>query len=58
LVEPEKCHFYITEVDFLGHTITPGEIYIQREKLSAMADWKTPTNIKDIQKFLGFANYY
>jgi transposase InsO family protein len=58
LVEPEKCHFHVTEVDFLGHTITPGEIRMQRDKISAVADWETPTSVKDTQKFLGFANYY
>ena len=26
LVEPEKCYFYVTEVDFLGYTITLNEI--------------------------------
>jgi hypothetical protein len=29
LVEPEKCYFYVTEVDFLGYTITLGEICMQ-----------------------------
>jgi transposase InsO family protein len=58
LIEPEKCHFHVTEVDFLGHTITPGEIRMQRDKISAVADWETPNSVKDTQKFLGFANYY
>ncbi|GKU15433.1 unnamed protein product, partial [Fusarium langsethiae] len=35
LVEPEKSHFHVTEVDFLGHTISPGEIRMDRKKIAA-----------------------
>ncbi|KAL9570381.1 hypothetical protein ACKAV7_005460 [Fusarium commune] len=58
LVEPEKSHFHVKEVDFLGHTITPGEIRMERKKISAVADWPLPTTVKEVQSFLGFANYY
>jgi transposase InsO family protein len=58
LVEPEKCHFHVTEVDFLGHTITPGKIRMDRKKISAVKDWPLPTSVKEVQSFLGFANYY
>ncbi|KAG6999750.1 Transposon Tf2-6 polyprotein [Fusarium oxysporum f. sp. conglutinans] len=55
LVEPEKSHFHVKEVDFLGHTITPGEIRMERKKISAVADWPKPTTVKEVQSFLGFA---
>jgi hypothetical protein len=58
LVEPEKSHFHVKEVDFLGHTITPGEIRMDRKKIAAVADWPLPTTVKEVQSFLGFANYY
>ncbi|KAF4455366.1 pol polyprotein [Fusarium austroafricanum] len=58
LVEPEKSYFHVQEVDFLGCTITPGEIKMQRKKISAVADWPTPKTVKEVQSFLGFANYY
>jgi hypothetical protein len=57
-VEPEKSHFHVKEVDFLGHTISPGEIRIDRKKISAVRDWPIPTTVKEVQSFLGFANYY
>jgi len=38
LVKPEKCHFYVTEVDFLRYIITPGEIRIQKDKISSIAN--------------------
>lgn len=58
LVEPEKSFFHVRKVDFLGHTITPGEIRMEQKKISAVAEWKVPNNIKETQAFLGFANYY
>ncbi|OBS15594.1 hypothetical protein FPOA_20713 [Fusarium poae] len=58
LVEPEKSHFHVTEVDFLGHTISPGEIRMDRKKIAAVRDWPIPTTVKEVQSFLGFANYY
>ena len=28
------------------------------EKVKDMLDWPTPKGVKDVQKFLGLANYY
>ncbi|RFN44864.1 pol polyprotein [Fusarium flagelliforme] len=58
LVEPEKSYFYVKKVDFLGHTILLGEIRMDRKKISAVRDWPIPTTVKEVQSFLGFANYY
>ena len=58
LVEPDKSHFHTKEVDFLGYTIRPGEIRMQRKKIEAVLDWKTPTNVTEVCGFLGFANFY
>ncbi|KAM4064451.1 reverse transcriptase (RNA-dependent DNA polymerase) [Hirsutella rhossiliensis] len=58
LVEPEKSKFHTQEVDFLGHTISPGEIRMQQDKINSVKEWPTPKNVKDVQSFLGFANYY
>lgn len=58
LVEPAKSKFHAQEVTFLGHEISPGEIRMDRRKLSAIRNWKEPKNVKEVQSFLGFANYY
>ena len=31
---------------------------MQREKVERVLNWPAPRNIKEVQKFLGFANYY
>ena len=46
------------EVGFLGVVIGPEGIRIEEEKVKGVLDWLTPTCIKDIQEFLGLANYY
>ncbi|KAK6220785.1 reverse transcriptase domain protein [Colletotrichum tabaci] len=58
LVEAEKCEFHSKKVDFLGYTITPGQIEMEAKKVQAVRDWPTPQNVKDVQSFLGFVNFY
>ena len=43
---------------FLGVVIGPEEIKMEEEKMKGVLDWLTPKCVKDIQKFLGLANYY
>lgn len=54
----KKCKFGVTEVDFLGLILKPGETAIDPTKLSRIAEWPIPTKVKDVRSFLGFANYY
>jgi len=46
------------EVGFLGVIIGPKGIKMEEEKVKDVLDWPTPQGVKDIQKFLGLANYY
>jgi hypothetical protein len=58
LVEPEKSNFHASEVEFLGHIISHNEIRMDPKKIAAVSEWPKPTNVKEVQSFLGFANYY
>ncbi|KAJ3459939.1 hypothetical protein MRS44_016012 [Fusarium solani] len=58
LVEPEKSTFHTHEVEFLGHIISPNEIRMDPKKIAAVRDWPQPENLKEVQSFIGFANYY
>jgi hypothetical protein len=53
-----KCFFNRTSVKYLGIIISEGELHIDPVKLKAVKDWPRPKTIKDIQKFLGFCNFY
>ena len=57
-VKPEKCKWKVREVGFLGVVIGKDGIKMEEEKIKAVLDWPTPKSVKDIQKFLGLANYY
>lgn len=54
----EKCQFLRSEITYLGHVIGPTGIGMDPEKTRAVRDWPPPTNVKELQTFLGFANYY
>ena len=53
-----KCQFAVPEVEYLGMIIRPNEIAMDPIKLDGIAAWPTPTKLKEVQSFLGFANYY
>ena len=57
-VKPEKCKWEVREVEFLGVVIGLEGIKIEEEKIKGVVDWLTLKGVKDIQKFLGLANYY
>jgi len=38
--------------------IGPEGIKIKEEKIKEVLDWPIPKRVKNIQKFLGLANYY
>ena len=38
--------------------IGPEGIKMEEEKVKGVLEWPTPNCVKDVQKFLGFANYY
>ena len=53
-----KCRFFQTEVTFLGHQVSEKGIGMMGDKLQAILDWPTLTTVKEVQQFLGLANYY
>ena len=57
-VKPEKCKWKVREVGFLGIVIGPDGIKIEEEKVKEVVEWLIPKCVKEVQKFLGLANYY
>jgi len=57
-VKPEKCKWKVSEVEFLGVVIGQEGIKMEKEKIKGVLEWLTPKCVKDVQKFLGLANYY
>jgi len=48
----------VREVEFLGVVIDLKRVEMQKEKVEGVLNWPTPRNVKEVQKFLGLANYY
>jgi hypothetical protein len=56
--KPEKCDFHTTSVEYLGVIITPDGVKMDPSKVKTIIDWPTPKSVKQLQSFLGFANFY
>ena len=57
-VKAEKCAFHETSIPFLGYIINTKGVTMDPVKVKAVADWPQPTTSKQLQSFLGFANFY
>jgi len=55
---PKKCSFNQTSVEYLGLIISEGELCMDPVKLMAVSNWPTPKTINEVQKWLGFCNFY
>ncbi|KAJ1597450.1 hypothetical protein NDA14_000114 [Ustilago hordei] len=53
-----KCEFHTKTVEFLGYIIKPTGIEMDPEKVHTVKEWPMLESIHDIQRFLGFANFY
>ena len=53
-----KCDFYQTEVEYLGFDVGTYGVKPSLSKVKAVAEWPTPTSVKDIRSFLGLASFH
>lgn len=54
-----KCEFETKKTKYLGYIVEVGVgIQMDPEKVEAISNWKSPTNVRAVRSFLGFANYY
>jgi hypothetical protein len=54
----DMCFWSTTQVDFLGYVISRNGIEIAQDKVQCIRDWECPRSLRDIQSFIGFANFY
>ena len=54
----EKCEFHSESVKYLGYILSPSSLTMSDNKIKIIQDWLEPKKVKDIQSFLGFANFY
>jgi hypothetical protein len=57
-LQPEKCKFEKTKIEYLGVIISHNKVEMDPVKIAGVVDWPTPSNKKEVQSFVGFVNFY
>lgn len=58
IINPKKCHFGATTIDFLGHRVDSTGIVPLPQKVEAISNFPAPTSVKSLQEFVGMVNFY
>ena len=53
-----KCEFWLSRVGFLEHVVSADGIYVDPQKVEAVANWEQPTTVTEVRSFLGLVGYY
>ena len=57
-IDIEKCEFHTQETRYLGLIIGIDGVKMDPKKIETVKEWPQPRNLRDVQAFLGFANFY
>src|SRR6266478_5278362 len=55
---PKKCTFHTNTVEYLGFILSPEGLRMDPAKVLTIQAWLVPCNVREVQSFLGFANFY
>jgi hypothetical protein len=53
-----KCEFWIKEVPFLGHVVSPEGIVVDPGKVKGVLEWKPSMTVSEVRSFFWLAGYY
>ena len=57
-IKPNKCFLMQQSVHYLGHVVSAKGVETDPKKVSCVREWPIPTDVKELQQFLGLASYY
>ena len=57
-LNPKKCVFMVRQGRILGHIVSMNGISIALDKINIIVDLPRPTNVKEVQAFMGHCGYY
>ena len=57
-VNLHKCHFAVSTVEFLGHTVSADGVRPNTIKTQAIENLAIPENVGDIRRFLGLTGWF
>jgi hypothetical protein len=58
VINPKKCKFGMTTVEYLGHTLDSTGLHFSSEKLETVEKFRLPDTLKELRSFLGIASYF
>ena len=58
VINPSKCEFGGTKLQFLGHQVDKEGIKPLEEKVTAIQNFPHPNTRKQLREFLGLVNFY
>ena len=58
VINPSKCEFGVTKLQFLGHQVDNEGIQPLQEKVLAIKNFPLPNTRKQLREFLGLVNFY
>ncbi|MBW0569839.1 hypothetical protein O181_109554, partial [Austropuccinia psidii MF-1] len=53
-----NCLFHVSSVEYLGYAVSSEGLKMDKAKVKQILNWPPPRNLKALQSFLGFANFY
>ena len=57
-LNPQKCRFCCSEVEYLGHIVTPNGFKPNVRNVEAVKKFPVPTTLKELRQFLGLTSHY
>ena len=57
-VNPAKCRFGLSEIEYVGHIIDPTGLSFSKDKKEKVRMFPKPMNCKHVKQFLGLVNYF
>ncbi|KAL7842148.1 hypothetical protein SRHO_G00238370 [Serrasalmus rhombeus] len=58
IINPAKCEFGLSTIDFLGHRVTQDGVVPLPSKVEAITTFPRPVTVRALQEFLGMVHFY
>ena len=57
-LKSRKCELFQQQVEFLGRVVCKDGIAMSKQYTKVVDDWPVPASAKEVERFVGFANYH